>query len=149
MIGRTIWGVAIAVTMTACGGDGGSRFVGAWLEEGPGEAEAQWVFSEDGSLSWNVIGQPSGAFGGLRYEVVSTGSPHELNITGFEEGPMAGQTLYCIAMFPGDDSMRMDCEPGPAEGGETSRPVTFSEDALDLTRQTGNGEGADTGGETS
>lgn len=149
MIRRTIGGVVIALTMAACGGDGGSQFVGTWLEEGPGEAEAQWVFSEDGSLSWNVIGQPSGAFGGLRYEVVSTGNPHELNITGFEEGPMAGQVLYCIAVFPGDDAMRMDCEPGPAEGGETNRPGTFSEGALDLTRQTGNGEGADTGGESS
>lgn len=149
MLRKTIGTVAIALMMTACGGDGESQFVGSWLEEGPGEAEAQWVFSEDGTLSWNVIGQESGAFGGLRYEVVSTGSPYELNISGFEEGPMAGQTLYCIAVFPGDDAMRMDCKPGPPEGGETNRPATFSEAALDLTRQTGNGDGANTGGESS
>lgn len=145
MIGKTTWGALIAFTLAACGGDVRSEFVGTWLEDGPGGQEAEWVFAEDGSLTWNVVGQPSGGFDGLSYEIVSTGNPYEVDITGFDEGPMAGQALYCVAVFPSDQTMRLDCEPGSPEDG-ASRPTSFSDEALDLTRREENREGADTTG---
>ena len=143
MIGSRIGSVVIVLALAACGASGGSDFEGTWLEQGPAGQEAEWVFGADGTLSWNVIDQEAEGYDDLRYEVVSSGDPHQVDIRGFDQGPMAGQVLYCIAVFPSDETMRLDCEPGP-EDSEASRPTTFSSGALDLTRRTGNGASADT-----
>ena len=139
---RAGWGATIVLTTLACAGGSEPEFAGTWLERGPAGQEAEWEFGEDGSLSWTVIGQETGGHQGLRYEVISTGNPHELNITGFDREPMAGQTLYCIAVLPDEQNMRLDCRPGPADAGETNRPTTFSDEALDLRRRTGEGAGS-------
>ncbi|MDX1661817.1 MAG: hypothetical protein R3326_08510 [Gemmatimonadota bacterium] len=133
MIGtRKAW-TALAVVALACGGAGGPDLEGTWQGEAPGGGEATWVFSEGGSLSWDVEGAPEGFFDDLTYDVVSSGDPMEIDIGGFGEGPMADQTLYCIAEHPAPDALRIDCEPGSEEEGP-SRPEAFDEDALELTR---------------
>lgn len=133
MIGRvTTWVATIAFVTAACAGSG-PELVGTWEGEGPDGGSSTWEFAEDGTLTWELPGVPEGMFGDLSYEVVSSGDRREIDIAGFEQGPMAGQTLYCIAEFPAPDSLRIDCAQGPADD-DSSRPDSFGEDALDLTR---------------
>ena len=129
--------IAFGVAM-ACerGAPGASGLVGEWVATSENAERSEFVFREDGTALWLLPDTFR-----IRYEADLDASPHALDLSGFEEGPLRGYVLYCIFDLEGDDTMRLDCEPGVAtERGAGLRPDEFgSEQTQTFARRGGGG----------
>jgi len=129
--------VAISVP-AACdrGVPGASGLVGEWEATSPNAPGTAFVFRENGSALWLLPDTFR-----IRYEIDLDTSPHALDLSGFESGPLEGYVLYCIFDLEGDDTMRLDCEPGVAtERGAGIRPDEFGgEQTQTFARRRGGG----------
>ncbi len=95
------------------------RLLGTW----DGDDRSTFVFREGGEALWILpISTPPDTFA-IRYRYDATASPAHLDISGFQSGPLAGRTLYCIVEPSGEGAFRMDCEPGTVE---SARPAALN-----------------------
>ena len=91
-------------------------------------------FNSNGNLRW-TFELPTGTdVYELEYEIDFDTEPHHVDITGFNKGPLAGQSLYGIAKWD-DDILTVEALPGaPGNGGEDIRPTEFSAQARTFKR---------------
>ncbi len=135
MLKRTAAATLIAISVpAACGDD--PDLVGEWEAISENAEGSAFVFGEEGTALWLL----QDTFH-IRYEADLDASPHTLDLSGFEEGPLEGYVLYCIFDLEGNDTMRLDCEPGVAsERGAGIRPDGFgSEQTQTFVRRGGGG----------
>ncbi len=109
---------AIVVTSGCADTDG---LTGEWQAVSDNAEGSSFVFREDGTALWLLPDTFQ-----LAYEADLGASPHTLDLSGFESGPLEGYVLYCIFELEGEDTLRLDCEPGvPGERGANIRPGEF------------------------
>jgi len=91
-------------------------------------------FQPDGKVVW-IVYPPSGPDTlHADYAATAVDGRLEIDLSGFEAGPLAGLDMYGLATFDGPDSLRIDFEPGPP-GDSSLRPGDFSStDVLTLVR---------------
>lgn len=108
---------------------------GTWVGEDADGGRQTFIFRDDNTATWKIeSAQFTGSFD-IEYAFDASTTPHHLDLTGFGTGPLTGQTLYGIITFDGDESFRLDVEPGAADGsGEDVRPTTFSEQTVVYTK---------------
>ncbi|HET6341017.1 MAG TPA: hypothetical protein VFG78_02405 [Gemmatimonadota bacterium] len=130
-VAATVFAIPVAA---ACGNSPG--LVGEWQATSENAAGSSFVFREDGTALWLLPDTFQ-----IRYETDLDASPRALDLSGFEEGPLRGYVLYCIFDLDGDDTMRLDCEPGVAsERGAGIRPDEFGgEQTQTFVRRGGGG----------
>ena len=135
MLSRRVAAALAGIIVLAACGDRAS-LVGEWEATSENAAGSSFVFHADGTALWVLPDTFR-----IRYEADFGASPHALDLSGFEEGPLAGYVLYCIFELEGDDRMRLDCEPGVAtDRGSGVRPNTFgSEQTQTFVRRGGGG----------
>lgn len=127
---RTLaWTVAWTAALAALGcGDAGDALVGTW--SGSGSA-GTITFEDDGSASW-VLGEASAADTfDVEYELDPSADPTALDLTGFDHGPYAGHSLFCIVDFPAPEAFRLDCVPGD---DPAARPEDFGNQTIRFER---------------
>ena len=110
--------------------------VGTWTGtyvEGHGMT---FVFDGSGSAQWRVV-RPEGTISfSLSYRIDLSTTPHAIELHGFQDGPLAGRTMYGIFELEGTDSFRLDLEPGEAGStGDGVRPTEFSDRTLTCRKQ--------------
>lgn len=111
--------IAALVGTSGCGDS--DALTGEWVATSENAEGSAFTFREDGTALWLLPDTFR-----LRYEADHRSSPHTLDLSGFESGPLQGYVLYCIFELEGDDTMRLDCEPGvPGERGANIRPEGF------------------------
>lgn len=135
MLRRTVAATLFAISVAAaCGNSSG--LVGEWQAASENAEGSSFVFREDGTALWLLPDTFQ-----IRYETDLDASPRALDLSGFEEGPLRGYVLYCIFDLEGDDTMRLDCEPGVAsERGAGIRPDEFGgEQTQTFVRRGGGG----------
>ncbi|MGH7557923.1 MAG: hypothetical protein ACREMD_09175 [Gemmatimonadota bacterium] len=109
---------AIVVTSGCADTDG---LTGEWQAVSDNAEGSAFVFREDGTALWLLPDTFQ-----VRYEADFGASPHALDLSEFETGPLEGYVLYCIFELEGDATLRLDCEPGvPGERGANIRPEEF------------------------
>jgi hypothetical protein len=130
-LAATLFGISVAA---ACGNSPG--LVGEWQATSENAEGSSFVFREDGTALWLLPDTFQ-----IRYETDLDASPRALDLSGFEKGPLRGYVLYCIFDLEGDDTMRLDCEPGVAsERGAGIRPDEFGgEQTQTFVRRGGGG----------
>lgn len=107
------------VVAGACGDS--DALTGEWVATSDNAEGSAFVFREDGTALWLL---PDTFH--VRYVADLGSSPHTLDLSGFERGPLEGYVLYCIFELEGDAAMRLDCEPGvDSERGPAIRPKEF------------------------
>ncbi|HKY61193.1 MAG TPA: hypothetical protein VJP59_09290 [Gemmatimonadota bacterium] len=120
MLRRTVAAALVAIPVAAACGDA-PGLVGEWEATSENAEGTSFVFREDGSALWLLPDTFR-----IRYEADPDASPRTLDLSGFEDGPLRGYVLYCIFDLEGDDTLRLDCEPGVAtERGAGIRPDEF------------------------
>ncbi len=103
----------------------GSSPVGVWSGTDARGGTQTWTFRDDGTATWRFAG--SGEAFEVRWRLDAATTPHCLDVTGFDRGPLQGKTLFGIAEFTPVGTLRWDCEPGPADaGGDGVRPTAFT-----------------------
>jgi hypothetical protein len=130
-VAATLFGISV---VAACGNSPG--LVGEWQATSENAEGSSFVFREDGTALWLLPDTFQ-----IRYETDLHASPRALDLSGFEKGPLRGYVLYCIFDLEGDDTMRLDCEPGVAsERGAGIRPDEFGgEQTQTFVRRGGGG----------
>jgi hypothetical protein len=130
-VAATLFGISV---VAACGNSPG--LVGEWQATSENAEGSSFVFREDGTALWLLPDTFQ-----IRYETDLDASPRALDLSGFEKGPLRGYVLYCIFDLEGDDTMRLDCEPGVAsERGAGIRPDDFGgEQTQTFVRRGGGG----------
>jgi hypothetical protein len=112
--------------------DSGPALAGTW--EGDGMV---LEVREDHTAVW-TLDTPGGRESfAVAWSHDASVEPQRFDVSGFERGPLAGQTLYGIVELTGPDTLRWDAAPGPAGAAdaEAVRPTTFSpEDTRTLHR---------------
>ncbi|GMR12542.1 MAG: hypothetical protein BMS9Abin29_0732 [Gemmatimonadota bacterium] len=110
------------------------RLLGAWNGGNATRGRMSFVFAADQTVVW-VIYPPSGPDTlRINYRATEVDGRLEIDLSGFDRGPLAGLDMYGLAIFDGNDSLRIDFEPGPP-GGPGSRPADLSStDVLTLVR---------------
>lgn len=82
-----------------------------------------FMFQPNGSAQWLVkFGSQYDTFP-MEYRYDCGKKPAELDLTGFQSGPLTGKTLYGILEWTSDSSFRFDAEPGASP---ELRPATFN-----------------------
>jgi hypothetical protein len=111
-----------------------ARLVGGWSGENETRGPMSFSFAEDHTAVW-IVYPPTGADTlHLSYRVEEVDGLLELDLFGFEDGPLAGLEMYGLAAFDGTDSFRVDFEPGPS-GDASPRPKDLSStDVLTVVR---------------
>lgn len=97
----------------------GGGLIGTWIGDDQtsftfqaGE-RALWIFSAGATPDTFVI----------RYRLDARPAPAHLDLSGFDRGPLAGRTLFCIIDAGEGESFRLDCEPGRSD---QVRPSEFT-----------------------
>lgn len=108
--------------IVASGGCGDSSgLTGEWVATSDNAHGSAFVFREDGAALWLLPDTFR-----IRYEADFGPTPHTLDLSGFDRGPLEGYVLYCIFELEGDSALRLDCEPGvDSERGAGLRPAEF------------------------
>ena len=84
-----------------------------------------FYFEPDGKALWLVrFGSQVDTFV-MEYRYDCKKQPVQLDLSGFQTGPLSGKTLYGILEWNSDSSFRFDAEAGI---GPESRPLTFETD---------------------
>jgi hypothetical protein len=131
---RTVAATLVAISVAAACGDA-PALVGEWEATSENAEGSSFVFREDGTALWLLPDTFR-----IRYETDLDASPRALDLSGFEEGPLRGYMLYCIFDLEGDDTMRLDCEPGVAtERGTGIRPDEFGGEQTQIFARRGGG----------
>ena len=127
--------MGMVVMLAACRGDAGVSLVGEWTGTDTDGQTMQFVFQADGTGKWVVDAPGLVDTVTLRYTLNRDTVPHHLDLSRFDHGPLAGATLYGILAFDGDDSFRLDLEPGPPGAGDRApRPRQFTAETVVFTR---------------
>ena len=92
---------------------------GTWI----GEDGTSFEFAPGGSALWIFQTDAEPDTFRIRYAYDPVPAPNHLDLSGFERGPLAGRTLFCIADLTAGDTLRLDCEPGSS--GD-ARPGAFT-----------------------
>ncbi len=112
---------AALVAFTIQAACGSPSLVGEWEASSENAEGSSFIFREDGTALWLLPDTFR-----IRYRADFDSTPHTLDLSGFEEGPLRGYLLYCIFDFQDDDILRLDCEPGVAsDRGAGIRPDAF------------------------
>jgi len=124
--------LAVACLAVACGGGGENALVGHWqgLEGRGGAIE----FREDGTASWTLGEDTNRDTFDIEWSLDPSASPTALDLTGFDHGPYAGFSLFCIVDIPAPEAFRLDCVPGE---DPAARPNDFGGQALRFDRVDG------------
>lgn len=127
--------VLVAMSVPAACGDS-TGLVGEWEATSENAEGTSFVFREGGSALWLLPDTFR-----IQYETDLDVSPHALDLSDFEDGPLEGYVLYCIFDLEGADRLRLDCEPGVAtERGAGIRPDEFGgEQTQTFSRRGGGG----------
>lgn len=131
---RLVGAALLAAALAACGGEPGIE--GRWSGEDADGNRMTFDFREGGDASWIVTvgGAPPETID-MRYSVDPSVSPHEIDLTDFEGGPLEGLTMVGIYEFTGDDAFRIDLEPVTvATEAETGRPTGFTDETVVFNR---------------
>jgi len=124
--------LVVACLALACGGGGENALVGHWQgTEGRGGAIE---FREDGTASWTLGEDANRDTFDIEWSLDPTASPTALDLTGFDHGPYAGFSLFCIVDIPAPEAFRLDCIPGE---DPAARPTDFGGQALRFDRVDG------------
>jgi hypothetical protein len=131
-IGRSVLPLAVAFGLVAC--DSGPSIVGEWSNVHPQGGPNTFTFREDGTATWAFEAEMVGTME-LTYTIDYDVTPHHIEITGFESGPLAGVTMYGIIEFDEDVAFRVDFEPGPPDAAaDEIRPNEFTHQTQFYTR---------------
>jgi hypothetical protein len=108
--------------------------LGAWSGENATRGRMSFSFAADQTVAW-VVYPPSGPdTSHVNYRATEVDGRLEIDLFGFDQGPLVGLEMYGLAIFDGADSFRIDFEPGPP-GEPGSRPTELSStDVLTLVR---------------
>jgi hypothetical protein len=112
--------------------DSGPALAGTWEGEG-----IVLEVCEDHTAVWTLDTPGGRETFDVAWSLDVSVEPQRFDVSGFDRGPLAGQTLYGIVEFTGPDTLRWDAEPGPAGAAdaEAIRPTAFSpEDTRTLRR---------------
>lgn len=96
-----------------------NRLVGSWDNHQGQSLE----FYPDGKALWIFYSETSKDTFEISYKTDFSISPHQLDLTDFQTGPLAGRTLYGIIEFQNGESFHIDFEPA-----EENRPEDFDPD---------------------
>lgn len=106
---------------TSCTDSACKDILGGWTNK-----EGQSIyFLENGKALWLVrFGSTTDTFP-MEYRYDCKKHPTELDLTGFQSGPLSGKSLYGIMEWDSDSSFRYDAETGTQA---EIRPATFETD---------------------
>ncbi len=127
--------LGLALLLAACSSTADPSIVGAWDGQGEAGTGTSLTLHDDGTALWVL--DPATASGSYRvhYALDESATPARLDLFGFDRGPLHGLTLYGIAELTDPNTMRFDCEPGPAGGdGAGIRPSEFTRETVSYTR---------------
>ncbi|HEX5758677.1 MAG TPA: hypothetical protein VF121_05745 [Thermoanaerobaculia bacterium] len=130
---RPAWAVAVltfAALFAACA-HGPEELLGNWTGEDAEGNRHTLSFNERGRALWSLEGEGVDEDFELRYRYDDEATPHHLDLSGFDHGPLQEKSLYCILEWQAADAFRMDCETGESKkGGESVRPKDFGRHSL-------------------
>ncbi|HAY36220.1 MAG TPA: hypothetical protein DCY57_04475 [Bacteroidetes bacterium] len=103
--------------------------VGEWSGTDASGSEQLFEFHFDGTADWKVSSS-AGEFQlkNLLYRRNTLSQPQQLDLTGFQKGPLAGMTLFGIVDLSRQDTLIYDAAAGKPDDA-SARPETFSESA--------------------
>jgi hypothetical protein len=113
----------------------GPSLVGTWIGVDSAGNTTSLVFEANGEGLW-VVQMPE-ATDTMKVDWVADlqATPHHLDVTHFDHGPLAGATLYGILEFTSPDAFRLDLEPGPPGAGDRApRPTEFTSGTVVFSR---------------
>lgn len=117
------------LSLAGCIGERTPTLSGTWSERDGEKNGLTLVFDDSDRMLWiaeRVAGVRDTTV--LSYRVDSAAVPRQIDISGFTRGEMAGMTLYGIYELLGNDSLRLDFEPG-LPGERAVRPDGFTAEA--------------------
>ena len=124
--------LTLALALAAC--SEGPSIVGEWSNVHPQGGPNTFTFREDGTATWAFEAVEVGSME-LPYTIDYEPFPHQIEITGFAAGPLAGMTMYGIVEFDGSEAFRVDLEPGPPGSmADEIRPAEFTYQTQFYTR---------------
>ncbi|HMB93962.1 MAG TPA: hypothetical protein VKP65_24140 [Rhodothermales bacterium] len=125
----------LALWLGGCSKAAHPSLEGTWVGEDAEGSRQTLIFRDDNTATWKIeSSQFTGSFD-IDYTFDASTTPYHLDLTGFDTGPLTGRTLYGIIAFDGDESFRLDVEPGEVNGnGEEARPLTFSDQTVVYTK---------------
>jgi len=111
-----------------------TSLVGQWTGNDTSGAEHLFEFKSDGTADWMV------SAGGQQFQLENIHTayntdvmPFTLDLTGFQDGPLNGKTLFGIVEFSGDYSMRFDADSGSGDDASV-RPSAFSNSTVEYRK---------------
>ncbi|TNE50726.1 MAG: hypothetical protein EP344_17195 [Bacteroidetes bacterium] len=110
--------VLLCLPLLGCGDSGCQSLSGKWSNR---EGQA-FYFKPDGKALWLVRFGSQVDTIAMEYRYDCQKTPVELDLSGFNSGPLEGKTLFGILEWVSDTSFRFDAEAGP---GPEVRPATF------------------------
>jgi hypothetical protein len=109
---------ALVLVLASCKATAPSLY-GTW-DNGAGQ---HMIFQPDGQALWVINDPVARDTFRLRYNTNFSARPPQLDLLGFDRGPLNGRNLYGIVEFNSKKTMVVDFEPGPTE---TVRPTSFN-----------------------
>jgi hypothetical protein len=109
--------------------------VGEWSGNHPQGGANILLFRANGTAEWR-FDNPQMSKTNLRYTIDYSTTPHHIQISGFDHGPLQGLVMHGILEFPCPNRFRLDLEPAlPADDPDEIRPKAFGDDTREYRRK--------------
>ena len=94
-----------------------------------------YIFDNDSTMKWVVELEAGPDTVSVPYRVNHQADPVHLDVGPWDDGPVAGRTLFGIVEIQGPDRFRVDFEPADPDGDGSERPNGFSDQASDVCQE--------------
>lgn len=109
--------------------------LGEWVSVGSERPPMTYIFDNDSIMKWIVELEAGPDTVSVPYRVNHQADPVQLDVGPWDDGPVAGRTLFGIVEIQGPDRFRVDFEPADPDGDGSERPNGFSDQAMTFVRK--------------
>ena len=109
--------------------------LGEWVSVGSERPPMTYIFDSDSTMKWVVELEAGPDTVSVPYRVNYQADPVHLDVGPWDDGPVAGRTLFGIVEIQGPDRFEVDFEPADPDGDGSERPDGFSDQAVAFVRK--------------
>ncbi|MGD9899141.1 MAG: hypothetical protein AB7T22_08440 [Calditrichaceae bacterium] len=127
--------ILLLIIFAGCRKENRGYLIGEWSGVDKMGIKQTFVFMEDNRAEWKLKSKNMTQTFEIEYKIDFDTCPVTIDLSGFNEGPLAGKALYGIIEHKNNAMFRLDVEPGEINKDQPiHRPSFFGEETVTYYR---------------